>query len=104
MTAAFTPGPWEVCHAGTGKSGKFEIDEYYVSTPGADVAICADIVDPATGKISEANARLIAAAPHLLSALELIAEQTSEGADSTGTIGWLGAIARAAIAKATGAA
>jgi hypothetical protein len=71
-----TPGPWEVCHAGTGKNGKLEIDEYYISIPGADVAICADIIDPATGKISEANARLIAAAPDLLAMLSRNIERT----------------------------
>jgi hypothetical protein len=54
-----TPGPWRVNTAGT--NGK--IDEVYVYAPGDhdDVAIAADIADPATGQMSEANAAFIAA-------------------------------------------
>lgn len=55
-------------------------------------------------EVRDANARLIAAAPELLDALKLIADQSSEGSGSTGTAGWFGAIARVAIEKATGAA
>ncbi|WP_372483800.1 hypothetical protein AB9H29_12180 [Stenotrophomonas sepilia] len=66
-----TPGPWEVAHGGHGSPHGFVIDEYYVlnRTVADDVAIAADIVDPATQMPSEANARLIAAAPELLEAL-----------------------------------
>jgi len=48
--------------------GGIEPDEIYVYNPSVvdDVAIAADIVDPETGKPSEANACLIAAAPELL--------------------------------------
>lgn len=103
-TAAHTPGPWIVSHAGSGKNGVFVIDEVYVTVDGVDMAIAADIIDPATGEPSEANARLIAAAPHLLDALELIAKESLEGAGSTGQAGWFGTIARVAIAKANGSA
>ena len=50
------------------------------------------------------DARLIAAAPDLLAALEHIARLSSEGAISAKTQWALGDIARAAIAKATGEA
>lgn len=63
-----TPGPWEVSHGGHGRRNGFVIDEYYVLNRGVsdDVAIAAEIIDPVTQMPSEANARLIAAAPELL--------------------------------------
>lgn len=66
-----TAGPWELCHGGHGSPRGFVIDEYYVLNRAVadDVAIAADIVDPATGMPSEANARLIAAAPSMLHTL-----------------------------------
>jgi len=72
MSSKHTPGPWEVSHGGHGSPHGFVIDEYYVlnRTVADDVAIAADIVDPATQMPSEANARLIAAAPELLEALK----------------------------------
>lgn len=65
MSSKHTPGPWEVSHGGHGSPHGFVIDEYFVlnRTVADDVAIAADIVDPATQMPSEANARLIAAAP-----------------------------------------
>ena len=62
-----TPAPWEVSHGGHGSQSGFVIDEYFVLNRAVadDVAIAADIIDPATGMPSEANARLIAAAPDL---------------------------------------
>ena len=74
MTAAkHTTAPWEVCHGGHGGPSGFVIDEYYVLNRGVadDVAIASDIIDPATQEPSEANARLIAAAPELLAALKM---------------------------------
>lgn len=106
MSAAkHTPGPWIVSHAGTGRDGKFVIDEYFVTVDGADMAIAADIIDPITGKLSEANARLIAAAPDLLAALQELADDISERHDLTSRSTNPGikntvAAARAAIAKA----
>ena len=92
-----TPGPWEVSHGGHGSPRGFVIDEYFVlnRTVADDVAIAADIVDPATQMPSEANARLIAAAPDLLEVLERIVASSS----LTDTQLW--AEARDAVAKAT---
>lgn len=75
-----TPGPWEVSHGGHGSPHGFVIDEYYVlnRTVADDVAIAADIVDPATQMPSEANARLIAAAPELLEALSKAVRETEQ--------------------------
>lgn len=108
--ATHTPGPWIVSHAGSGQNGVFVIDELYVTVDGADVAIAADIADPTTAQKSEANARLIAAAPTLLMALEFLLDQAEsfnvsgvyfsafrENRDALDT-------ARDAIAKATGSA
>ncbi|KAB7765370.1 hypothetical protein [Xanthomonas sp. LMG 12461] len=68
----WTPGPWLVNTAGVGSSyGGIEVTEFYVYNPKVvkNVAIAADIVDPKTGQPSEANARLISAAPELYEAL-----------------------------------
>lgn len=74
MSAQHTPGPWVVNTAGTGDSkGRIVIDEIYVYAPDSgadDVAVAADIVNPLTGQPSEANARLIAAAPDLIASLQ----------------------------------
>jgi len=68
---AHTPGPWEMAEAGSWKDGKRTSTEYFVRRPGDDVAIASEIIDPANDDApSEANARLIAAAPDLLEALE----------------------------------
>lgn len=70
MNTKHTPGPWEVAEAGSWKGGKRTSTEYFVRRPGDDVAIASDIIDPANDDApSEANARLIAAAPDLLEAL-----------------------------------
>jgi hypothetical protein len=68
----YTPGPWVINTAGSAKAGQpFKVTEIYVYAPDTqdDVAICADVIDPVTQAPSEANARLIAAAPCLLEAL-----------------------------------
>lgn len=69
-----TKGPWDVSHGGHGSPHGFVIDEYFVLNRAVadDVAIAADIVDPATQMPSEANALLIAAAPELLRALQAV--------------------------------
>lgn len=109
MSSKHTPGPWEVSHGGHGSPHGFVIDEYYVlnRTVADDVAIAADIVDPATQMPSEANARLIAAAPELLEALirleaELVEDKYGECYEPSPFENL--ALARAAIAKATGGA
>lgn len=74
--SAHTPGPWEVAEAGSWKDGKRTSMEYFVRRPGDDVAIASDIIDPANDDApSEVNARLIAAAPELLEALEQLLNQ-----------------------------
>ena len=96
--AQHTPGPWVTNTAGSAKRGEpFKITEIYVYAPGTqdDTAICADVIDPVTQEPSEANARLIAAAPELLEALQYAISQVPELATVPGI--------RAAIAKATGA-
>ncbi len=84
-----TPGPWKV-HG------------YHVRAVGRGILDCC-IVDRAEGNDAEeaaANARLIAAAPDLLAALERI----EKGFDGSGeyTVNGLRGIARAALAKAKG--
>ena len=85
-----TPGPWFVNLAGSERNWQFVYDECYVYAPGSgvdDVAVAATIADPLTGKPSEADARLISAAPELLEALEdadewicgLLSEQSTGG-------------------------
>lgn len=90
-----TPGPWTINTAGSAKAGQsFKITEIYVYAPNTqdDTAICAEIINPVTQEPSEANARLIAAAPELLEALIDLVDGYSMGGANR---------ARAAIAKAT---
>ena len=66
-----TPGPWMINTAGSAKRDQpFKITEIYVYSPSVqdDTAICGDVIDPVTQEPSEANARLISAAPDLLDA------------------------------------
>lgn len=60
-----------VRHASYGRNGCVIMDELYVARDGDNMSIAADISDPDTGEFSIANARLIAAAPELLEALEM---------------------------------
>ncbi len=97
-TPTHTPGPWKVtglsrhgfyCKVrGTRLGGKFQ------------VAHCPFVPDSREDKVeAEANARLIAAAPHLLEALQTLADY-AEGIGMTPT-GVAFANARIAIAEAT---
>lgn len=83
MTSKHTPGPWSVGNGSrvTGFTVKIATDELLVG---------------GRGLTSEANARLIAAAPELLEALQRLVDVVDP--ESTG---WNEAVA--AIAKATGA-
>ena len=102
----YTPGPWAINTAGSAKAGQpFKVTEIYVYAPDTqdDVAICADVIDPVTQAPSEANARLIAAAPDMASALRAILFQLTQGEkvfDRDDCI----TQARNAYAKATGGA
>lgn len=108
MSAAkHTPAPWEVSCGGHGSRSGVVIDEYFVLNRAAadDVAIAADIVDPATGMPSEANARLTAAAPELLAELEMLSSVVEGcGMAAMPEVECRLVFARASIAKATGGA
>ena len=84
----YTPGPWLAKRAEGG--GYFE---WYVGRDGENCSIAEDITDPVTRDPSEANARLIAAAPELLGALKMMLEGPTSQAIET---------ALATIAKAEG--
>lgn len=97
-----TPGPWYHDFASGMKNGNAALIEYFVRRYGDSVSIAADIVDPDTCNPSEANARLIAAAPDLLeAAVDLVSRDF-------GYEGWDDACEQAAlklcaaVAKATG--
>lgn len=95
MGTKHTPGPWEVG----------PVDDTVVTHVGADgvrlvvAEIDGDYNQPETWPIMEANARLIAAAPELLEALDRIQNwpRVFDGLRAEDV-----AFARAAIAKATG--
>lgn len=106
-----TPAPWEVSHAGHGSSSGLVIDEYFVLNRSAkdDVAIAGDIIDPATGMPSEANARLIAAAPELFAIVATFDAYMGQAGeepeqDSNNPIRALRWKAQQALAKAVGGA
>lgn len=110
MSNAHTPGPWVTNTAGSAKAGQpFKITEIYVYAPDTqdDTAVCADVIDPVTQEPSEANARLISAAPDLLEAAKLclsIAESWIDqeyGGERFRLAHEVLDPARAAIAKAT---
>lgn len=101
-----TPGPWHINTAGSSSRGEpFKITEIYVYAPDTqdDTAICADVIDPVTQEPSEANARLIAAAPDLLAALVNLLNDTQHAEHPDCDDGPCPVReARAAIQKATG--
>lgn len=96
-----TPGPWVTFNYG-GNTGDGEFEGLGVCQQGKSVAVMMGdpngyVCDCPPSKYQEANARLIAAAPDLLEALEVIA------ADSRWISGEPTLLqARAAIAKAKG--
>lgn len=88
-----TPGPWSV--DGNVIRGDAK------SNGSVSVACILDVAYPYgrwAGESAQANARLIAAAPELLEALQLLLEQDDNGEDEI----WVRNKARDAIAKATG--
>ena len=91
----FTPGPWEI-------HGSLAEPLYYVH--GAN-AIC-DMRKPSgfyrSPAETEANARLIAAAPELLEALEWIADHGDTEAHGRSAVHAMRTKARSAIAKVEG--
>ena len=71
MKAKHTPGPWELeeWEFDYGPTGDFSIYQSRSKTPRMPIA-CVQL--PFNGKRTEANARLIAAAPELLEALQAV--------------------------------
>lgn len=94
MKTLNTPSPWQVDHSGTCHIGITDKNE-------RTIAFCN--LQNEDGDEDEANARLIAAAPDLLSALENLADYVFafEGKQNICTSVWMDA--REAIAKAKGA-
>ena len=92
MKSNFTPGPWT--------TKKIDIGTYDVCRCGNDglrTRVCrlhASQIEPEHGGTIEANAKLIAAAPDLLAALERLAHPMADDDDLD--------YARAIIAKAKG--
>lgn len=54
---AATSGTWIVDEGGMYEGGKYKQTEVFVRRPEDDMAIYADVLDPVTGEMSEANAR-----------------------------------------------
>lgn len=99
MSAAHTPGPWECKHrAGSDEMYRTEI----FSAKHGGIATCAwtpkNCGNGVTATYREANARLIAAAPDLLAALQFMLDSEVHGWDILPAQEQ----ARVAIAKATG--
>lgn len=113
MSAAFTPGPWEIRRAlGTAGSVTGGVSRKYSNGSAQDQLFMVCSVQPDNGgpEAQEANARLIAAAPCLLSALQALFDDYKALADSGDAGNWrledqaAGKQALAAIARATGSA
>jgi hypothetical protein len=99
-----TPGPW---HIGEKRRDEIDIKHANKDTPGAiSLVLAKAIARQSWTDEGEANARLIAAAPDLLAALEQLIELCAVGDvdESTEALGWGATIlsAKAAIARAKG--
>ena len=91
MTLKHTPGPWKL-RLGTGVQY-----DYIIETKAGALVAAYPHYSGATKKVTKANARLIAAAPDLLEALNALLDDVGRANSMLGAIK-----ARAAIAKATG--
>ena len=90
-----TPGPWTAIIE---KDGEHVVDTYVVD-------VDEDVVVRPSAKLSEPDARLIAAAPDLLAALRALITEWDRPREIPADPDWCDAIvgqARAAIAKAEG--
>ena len=85
-----TPGPWSYWNGICSPGGRVTQDE-----TGTHIAIPTVY---ANAQLTDANARLIAAAPELFEALKSVLDMASSGVPNFGTV----VSARAAIAKSTG--
>ena len=103
MTSKHTPGPWS--YIGDDETGGIKFAEVAAGEIGTrahrSVAWCIGVDERRLDAATKANARLIAAAPDLLEALQEIVSQ--DIAELALDPDWPRRIARAAIAKATGA-
>ena len=91
--ATHTPGPWQSMHAGNAN------DEHARTIRSYGGAWIADVLRQGTEADRAANARLIAAAPDLLAALQHVFDAAEDGGDMN-DIDW--DMLRAAIARAEG--
>ncbi len=101
--SAHTPGPWEFT-SGPHDDPDFEDCDFLIAEQRARGEVVATALTVATGS-SEANARLIAAAPELLAALKAAAQFIEPEIDRGPVVnGWQNTIdmVHAAIAKAEG--
>ena len=101
--AKHTPGPWVILK---GYDGTVEVSAsrpYRINNISAGTPLICDVYQHPKfdGFSSQANANLIAAAPELLEALELISRYIEPTAVDAAS---MQKVARAAIAKATGVA
>jgi hypothetical protein len=94
-----TPGPWQwdgnVCEYDPENEAPWLVSDAYAV--GGETSLSGVVLKGTINCQTEANARLIAAAPELLAALELFIADVQPWTDSERK-----SIARAAIAKATG--
>jgi hypothetical protein len=94
MKTKFTPGPWETCDAwGPSKDG------ICIGELAAQQKIIASCTGYYGRETSQANARLIAAAPELYEALKDLLEELATGEDYGDELVFALDKARAALAK-----
>jgi hypothetical protein len=96
MSAKHTPGPWSKLPSGEAKF--IPLRAHHCEKLGFCIGFVNYDINDGHGSIPAANARLIAAAPDLLDALQAFPGFTD---DATAGDAWLEKM-RAAIAKATG--
>ena len=99
MTTQHTPAPWK-----TGDSDWHTIVGPHTRFKSTHLVGIANVEESDDSNEDASNARLIAAAPELLAALQSINEWFEESSDyreQPEQIAWANGIARAAIAKAT---
>ncbi len=108
-----TPGPWQISGPSSGKGSNDDGGDYAIfirdelpTGVGGDVQILAEVIyqtDTSIYQPVEANARLMAQSPNLLSALVLLLSDCEQGADPFDPRCKTGSVdkARAAIKAAT---
>lgn len=103
MEAKHTPGPWrfEEFELYQGAGLRFNISQAESATYTPHYSDVAQTISGEELSIQEANARLIAAAPELLAALQFYANPEVYKPDSVGRTTDLTWVAQEAIAKAT---